>query len=293
MPHIPVLLKETIKILDPRPGEFFVDGTLGKGGHAKEVLKQIGSKGIFLGVDWDPKALESCKLKIGDYENVIFVQDNFANLPEILAKNNLPQANGLILDLGFSSEQIENLNRGFSFQSSAEGDEPLLMTYSDGQKPAHEWLKRLKELELAGIIKKFGEERYAFKIAKAIKKNLPITTTGKLADLIKDAVPRNYERGRIHPATRTFMALRIFVNNELENLEVVLRALDSILARGGRAAIISFNSLEDRIVKRHFTSLAKEKKAILLNKKPIESTREELIENPRARSAKLRAIRII
>ncbi len=293
MSHIPVLLKETIKILDPKPGEFFIDGTLGEGGHAKEVLRQIGSEGIFLGVDWDPKAVSICKLKIGDYRNVIFVQDNFANLPEILAKNNLPQANGLILDLGFSSEQIENSKRGFSFRSSAEGDEPLLMTYSDGQKPAYEWLKRLKESELAGIIEKFGEERYAFKIARAIKKNLPIKTTGKLADLIKGAVPRNYERGRIHPATRTFMALRIFVNNELENLEVVLRALDSILGRGGRAAIISFNSLEDRIVKRHFASLAKEKKAVLLNKKPIQPAREELIENPRARSAKLRAIRII
>lgn len=281
--------------LEPRPGEFFIDGTLGGGGHAVEILKRILPNGRMLAVDWDGKAVLNFESRIMNNElsATTLVNDNFANIPRILKRENLPRADGLFLDLGFSSEQLESANRrigrGFSFKK----DEPLLMTYSDEEKPVWKWLSELKEKQLAEIIKNFSEERYSEKIAKAIKKNLPITRTLKLAEVIKKAVPENYERGRIYPATRTFMALRIFANREFENISNVIRSLPDILMPGGRVAIISFHSLEDRIVKNEFKNLVKNEKADFINKKPITASRKEILENPRARSAKLRAIKII
>lgn len=295
MAHLPVLLNEVIEILRPKQGEFFIDGTMGNAGHAVGILEKIGPQGKLLGVDWDKNAIERLKierLSAKGGKNVILVNDNYANLPEILKRNNLPKADGLLLDLGISSEQLENSGCGFSF--SARGgqanDEPLLMTYSLKEKPAYQWLEELKGFELAKIIKDFGEERYASRIARAIKKNLPIKTSRRLAEIVSESVPKNYERGRIHPATRTFQALRIFVNRELENLKDVLSKTTEILNPGGRLAVISFHSLEDRIVKNVFRELVKDSSAEILTKKPIRPSAEEILNNPRSRSAKLRAL---
>ncbi len=273
MPHTPVLLKEVITLLDPKPGEFFIDGTTGAGGHTRAIKEKIGAGGTMLAIDWD---------KTGE---------NYADLVEILAEKNLGRADGLLLDLGFSSEQLGN-GRGFSFQK----DEPLLMTYDPKQKPVKEILTELSEQWLADIIKNYGEERYAKQIAFAIKNRVrkaPIETTGELADVIRLAVPKTYERGRIHPATRTFQALRIYANHELENVEQVLKDLPRILKSGGRAGIISFHSLEDRIVKNFFRAAAKAGTLKLINKKAVQASRAEAVENPRSRSAKLRAVQIL
>jgi len=283
MKHIPVLLNEVIAVLKPQPGEFFIDGTFGSGGHAQEIIEKIGPSGKFLGIDWDKKQLE--KLMTCDVIN-----GNFAELPEILEERNLSKANGLLLDLGFCSEQLES-GRGFGFMGP---EEPLLMTYNQEVIPVKDWLKKLSEKELTKIIREFGEERYADRISRAIKQSRrPIETNKKLAEIIQQAVPRNYEHGRIQPATRTFLALRIFANQELLNLEKVLYSLEKILKVGGRVAIISFNSLEDRLVKNYFREKAKEGKLEILTKKPIRPSLEEIKNNPRSRSAKLRAAKIL
>ncbi|KKQ21637.1 16S rRNA (cytosine(1402)-N(4))-methyltransferase [Candidatus Wolfebacteria bacterium RIFCSPLOWO2_01_FULL_38_11] len=306
MTHIPVLLKEVIEILNPKEGEFFIDGTLGAGGHAKEILKKIGSGGGFLGVDWDKEAIR--KLKAEDFKNhrnAIFVQGNYAGLPEILKKNNLPKADGLIIDLGFSSDQLEILGRGFSFLR----DEILDMRYDvDSENlTAAELINSFSEKDLADIFFKYGEERFSRQIAKKIveqRKKKRILTTFDLSAAIEGAVPRNYERGRIprsrsfaslrgrHPSTRIFQALRIYVNDELGNLKKFLENLEKVANSKGRVAIISFHSLEDRLVKNHFNELVKRNKAEFLIKKFIRASEEETRNNPRSRSAKLRAIQL-
>ncbi len=288
MPHIPVLLKEVLETLNPKPGEFFIDGTFGNGGHAAEIAKRIKPNGIFLAVDWDKNAIKMAAVKMKRYElrKLVFANDNYANISDVLKKNKLPKADGLLLDLGFSSEQIEGRGLGFSFRR----DEPLLMVYGEKQKPVHSWFEDLSEKELAGIIGKFGGERYAARVARAIKKNLPIKTTGRLAAIVENVLPKNYEHGRIHPATRTFLALRVFANSELENLEKILLALPEFIKSKGRVAIISYNSLEDKIVKTIFNNFYRQKKATLFAKKPITPSDGEIKENSRARSAKLRVI---
>lgn len=269
--HKPVLLKESLEMLDPKPGEFFIDATYGSGGHSRAIKEKIGHFGKLLAIDWE---------KTGE---------NYADLPLILIKKGLPKADGLIADLGFSSEQLSS-GRGFSFLK----DEPLLMTYGAEEKPVKQIIRELAEEELADIIYKYGEERFSRQIAKEIKKrgrSKPIETTGELVKAILNAVPKSYA-SRVHPATRTFMALRIYANRELENLEILLGNLPHILKPGGRAAIISFHSLEDRIVKKYFKNLEKVGQIKILTKKPIVPTREEIKTNPRARSAKLRAVQI-
>ena len=309
--HIPVLLKEVIELLDPREGEFFIDGTFGGGGHANAILEKIGPTGKLLGVDWNKIGYEKC-VEIASSpaprnDGIKCIQDNFANLPEILKEKeiaavgrlgDLPRndrgeikANGLLLDLGVSSDELEDSGRGFSFQK----DEPLLMTYNDDEIPVKNLLRQLNRDALAKVIKDYGGENWAIKIAQAIKDRLrkkDIETSGELAQLIIDAVPKNYEHGRIHPATRTFMALRVYANHELENLEKVLKNLDKILLPKGRATIISFHSLEDRLVKNYFRDLAKEEKLEIITKKPVTASWEEVKENPRARSAKLRCAQV-
>lgn len=286
--HVPVLLNETIEILGPKPGEFFIDGTLGGGGHALAILKKIGPNGKFLGIDWDKKAVEKFKSSVINRKSkIILINENYKNIPMILKERNLGKADGMVLDLGFSSEQLENSGKGFTFRK----DEPLFMTYSEKSKPAYRVMSEESEAVLAKIIKDFGEERFAGRIAKAIKRNLPILTSGKLAGIVASAVPEGYERGRIHPATRTFQALRIFVNQELENLKSILKDIPSILNPGGRLAVISFHSLEDRIVKNCFREMKGEGAVELLTKKPIIAKAEEVKNNPRSRSAKLRALK--
>jgi 16S rRNA (cytosine1402-N4)-methyltransferase len=300
--HKPVLLNEVITFLDPKPGDFIIDGTVDGGGHAAAIVKLIGPKGTLLGVDWDEQLLERTRARFADHENVVLVQGNYAELPEILTtKNNI--ADGLLIDLGFSSEQLEASGRGFSFGEAAK-DEPLLMTYDDSRIPVWQILREEREESLANIIFEFGGERKSRRIAKAIKdhgRKAPIMTAGELADVVREALTggtdgksrRKYEHGRIDPATRTFQAFRIYANGELENLKTLLKNLNVIMKPGGQVVIISFHSTEDGIVKRAFQSLAKEGKVEIITKKPVEATREEVRENPRSRSAKIRAAKIL
>ncbi len=300
--HTPVLLKEVVKALNPQPGEFMIDGTLGGGGHAKAILERIKSRGMLLGLDWDEKNLENFRRESEEIKGrLILIHENYASMPEILEKHRLPKADGLILDLGFSTGQIERSGRGFSFNylgQSASGGEPLDMRYNPGddeRSTAANVINSTSEKELARIIYEYGEERFSRQIAKKIverRRQKRILTTGELVEIIRSAVPKNYERGRIHPATRTFQALRIYVNDELKNLKNILEKLTEVIGKDGRVAIISFHSLEDRIVKNHFKKLVLERKASFINKKPIMAGREEVKNNPKSRSAKLRAIRI-
>ncbi|MEW6617150.1 MAG: 16S rRNA (cytosine(1402)-N(4))-methyltransferase RsmH [Patescibacteria group bacterium] len=294
--HIPVLLNEVIKVLDPKVGEFFIDGTLGGGGHTDLILEKIGRSGIFLGIDLDGNVLEKTKEKIkSNFEfqisNFKFEYGNYTEIPEILKREKLPKADGLLLDLGFSSFQIDDPKRGFSFLHDA----PLDMRYDIRSKniSAEDVINGMNEKDLADIFWKYGEERWSRVIAKKIideRKKKKIHTTIELAHIIEKAISR---KGRVHPATKVFQALRIYVNKELENIETITREIPNIIAKNGRVAIISFHSLEDRIVKNAFRDLVKSKKAVFINKKPIIPTRAEVLKNPRSRSAKLRAIQII
>lgn len=298
MMHTPVLLQEVISLLDPKSGKFFIDGTFGAGGHSKEILEKIGPTGRLLAVDWDDLGL---KRNMIDDPRITFHVGNYADLPEILKEKNWPKADGLLLDLGFSSEQLDlpiGGGRGFSFQK----DEPLLMTYSDAMKPAKEILREISEEELMRVIKEYSQEKFARKIARAIKDRVnvqPMETTRDLVEAILSAVPNSYERGhnrhggaRIHPATRTFQALRIYVNHELDNLRRLLERIGEVVGSGGRVAIISFHSLEDRMVKNYFRMHEKVGKLKILTKKPVGPKRDETRINPRARSAKLRVAQI-
>lgn len=284
--HTPVLIHEVIAALNPREGDAVIDGTYGGGGHSAALLERIGATGKLLAVDWNDQAAAECAERHEHDPRVICAVGNFANLPEIIRIVDFPQAQGLLLDFGVSSDELEHSGRGFSFQNN----EPLLMTYNDAEEPAMAILRRVSENELAGIIADYGEERHAGTIARAIKKQEranPIETTGELAAVIERAVPR---RGRLHPATRAFMALRIFTNKELDNIRQALALIPAIMAPGGRVAVISFHSLEDRLVKREFRELAQTGRVELITKKPIIPTKEEIAANPRSRSAKLRAL---
>jgi 16S rRNA (cytosine1402-N4)-methyltransferase len=286
--HEPVLLKEVLQFLDPQPKQFVIDGTVDGGGHARAILQKIMPGGTFLGVDWDRAMIAKKK---SEHKTEYYAHGNYAELPVILKKEKLGLADGLLIDLGFSSEQLAYSGRGFSF-SDATANEPLKMTYDDAQAPLAELLRALSEEELANVIYEFGGERRSRAIAKAIVisgKKHHITTSGELAEIVRKAVPGNYERGRIDAATRTFQALRIYANDELGNLKHLLGELKAIVKPGGRVAIISFHSLEDRIVKQAFQAGAKEGTLELLTKKPITASREEQMKNPRSRSAKLRA----
>jgi len=288
--HIPVLLAEVLHYLDPRPGEFMIDGTFGSGGHSAAILEKILPGGKLLGVDWDKENI--ARSNLDSQKNVLLAWGNYADLPEILKEEKLTKADGLLLDLGFSSEQLESSGRGFSFLK----DEPLLMTYDDGRKPVRDILKKISEKELAEIIRNYGGERMAGRIAKAIvtrERQRPIATTGELAETVRAALPKHYERGRIDRATRTFQALRIYANGELESLSDILANIRAIIKPGGRAVIISFHSLEDRIVKQAFRALQADAAAEILTKKPVVASAEEIKINPRSRSAKLRAVKML
>ncbi|MEK7193390.1 MAG: 16S rRNA (cytosine(1402)-N(4))-methyltransferase RsmH [Patescibacteria group bacterium] len=292
MSHTPVLLHEVIEYLDPKPGKFIIDGTMDGGGHARAIVEKLGSKGTFLGIDWDLRMVENAEKKIGKKKNVFFAQANYADIPEVLKKKNLPKADGLFLDLGFSSEQLENSGRGFSFEK----DEPLVMTYDDRRTPLFELLRGMKEQELTKILYDFGGERFARRIARAIvvrERSKRIETTQELVEVIRGTVPGNYAMRRLNPATRTFQALRIYANDELGNLEKALQTLPEMLKKDGRAVIISFHSLEDRLVKNYFRTFSKEGTVKLLTKKPVVASRNEQETNPRSRSAKLRACSMI
>lgn len=291
--HIPVLLREAIEVLDPKPGEFFIDGTLGGGGHTRAIAERIGSFGKMLCVDWDGRAVSHFSIPEGrDVPEIIVKNANYRDIPELLTEERLPKADGLILDLGFSSDQIEDAERGFSFQH----DGPLDMRYSGEYESAADIVNQYREHELETLFHAFGGERYAGRIAKAIyeaRKKKKFERTKELENVIFHTVPPFARKGKIHPATRVFQALRIAVNHELENVALILKAIPECIKPGGRVAIITFHSLEDKVVKEGFKDLVKIGKAELLHKKPISPKREEIKNNPRSRSAKIRSIKII
>src|SRR3989344_2261831 len=290
--HTPVLLNEVIQFLDPKSGEFIIDGTVNGGGHAEAILEKVGPDGKLLGIDWDPAVLANCRERLGKHDNVTLVQGNFADVAGILEREKLGRADGLLLDLGFSSYQTDVSGRGFSFRK----DEPLQMTYDPQRPSASSVIAQIGERDLSQIIATLGQERYARRIARAIKetqKRSPIRTSGELAKVIANAVPKGYERGRIHPATRTFQAIRIFVNDELENASRALEALPQVMKPGGRVVVISFHSLEDGTVKRGFRELASRGALRIVTKKPVRPTKEEILKNPRSRSARLRTATVL
>lgn len=291
MNHIPVLLKEVMDGLDPKPGEIMIDGTANGGGHTRVIADRVAPDGKVVSIEWDKEIFKKLKSDIenSEYkERVVVVNDNYANLKNILSGLEVEKADGVLLDLGFSSVHVDISGRGFSFQK----DEPLDMRYNQDQAvTAYEIVNSWPELEIAEILKKYGEERFAYRIAKSIcenRKREKIGTTLQLVDVVRGAVPAFYRKGKINCATRTFQALRIAVNGELDNIENVLPQMIDVLNSGGRIAIISFHSLEDRIIKNFFRDKSKEGLLKIITKKPITAAKEEAFENPRARSAKLR-----
>jgi 16S rRNA (cytosine1402-N4)-methyltransferase len=281
--HVPVMLAEVLAGLDPQPGGIFVDGTLGGGGHTRALAERVGPNGKIIALDRDPAAIEAAKTYLTDLPGTP-VQANFCDLPEVLAELEVMSVDGILLDLGLSSDQLADQTRGFSFSSAG----PLDLRFNPMQgKPAWRLLERLSAEHLADLIYCYGEERHSRRIARAIverRKDRPVQTAADLAELVRCCVPRS-RHDRIDPATRTFQALRIAVNDELKSLEIALRRLPDCLRPGGRLAVISFHSLEDRRVKEAFRD---DPRLTPLTRKPITPPNDETAENPRSRSAKLR-----
>lgn len=288
--HAPVMLKEAVALLNPHEGGIYVDCTLGGGGHAKEILSRIGEAGHLIAFDKDRHAIERAQKALAPYLNqVTIVHRDYRFLVDVLQELQIAEVDGILFDLGVSSYQVLEPERGFSYNYDA----PLDMRMDDSSPTtAADLVNTLSEKELGDIIYRFGEERWARRIASFIveqRKKAPIKTTGQLTEIIKAAIPAAARRKGPHPARRTFMALRIAVNDELSGLEEGLRAGISFLRAGGRIVVISFHSLEDRIVKRIFKEYAASKILRILTKKPIVPSEEEVLVNPRSRSAKLRA----
>jgi len=292
--HTSVLLSEVIDGLDLKEGDLVLDGTLGLGGHSRGVCDHIGKTGQIVGLDQDKKAIDQARENLKECPcQVRLEKENFRNLDKVLDNLNIEHIDKAVFDLGFSSMQMDQSGRGFSFLK----DEPLLMTLSDSPKTdeltASEIVNNWREESIADIIYGYGEEQFSRRIAKSIvearKKHL-ITTTTQLVEIIEKSVPDWYRHKKIHCATKTFQALRIAVNDELGALAEGLKKCFKYLSVGGRMAVISFHSLEDRTVKNFFRDKKKEGLLKLINKRPVTPTREETKVNPRARSSKLRII---
>jgi len=289
--HQPVMAEEVLQHLRPRPGGIVVDGTVGTGGHSLWILPKLLPDGRLIALDRDPQALRLAQQRLREFAPLVtFVHEDYRRLPAVLERLGIPRVDGLVLDLGMSSLQVDRPERGFSF--SAEG--PLDMRMNpDDETTAATLVNRLSLRELTDLFVRFGEERFAGRIARRIveaRRRQPLSTTAELAGLVRAAVPPPARHGRIHPATRVFQALRIAVNDELGALEDLLAALPIRLAPGGRAVILSYHSLEDRLVKRAFAAGAREGHWIALTKKPVTPSSDERLRNPRGRSAKLRAV---
>ena len=297
--HVPVLLKEAIEGLQAQPGGYFIDCTVGLGGHATAILERILPQGKLLGIDADSEAIRVAKAKFGDYSAVVsLVDNNFANLEAICSKYKFYPVDGILFDLGVSSMQLDTAQRGFSFQREA----PLDMRFDPRQElTVADIVNTFSEQELAHTIKEYGEEHHSRRIAQHIVQNRPITSTVQLAQVVKQVL--GHKHARIHPATRTFMALRIAVNRELENLKVALEQTINLLRFRGRLVVISYHSLEDRLVKefmrREASSCLCPPGTIvcrcghvptlkLISRKVIRPTSLEIESNPRSRSAKMR-----
>lgn len=302
--HVSVLLDECIESLNIKPDGVYVDCTMGGAGHSKEIVKRLSSKGLFIGFDQDKNAIETAKERLKDYsDRVRFIHSNFENIKEELEKIGVYKIDGVLADLGVSSHQLDEKDRGFSYMQDA----PLDMRM-DVRKDfsAYDVVNTYSEEELARIIKEYGEDNWAKRIAKFIvekREEKEIETTGELVDIIKSAIPKKARIDGPHPAKRTFQAIRIEVNNELSVINKMIQDAVSIMDKGGRICIITFHSLEDRIVKNEFKELALDcvcpphflicqcdKKSLVkvITRKPILPSEEEINENPRSRSAKLR-----
>ncbi|HCM36924.1 MAG: 16S rRNA (cytosine(1402)-N(4))-methyltransferase [Candidatus Wildermuthbacteria bacterium RIFCSPLOWO2_02_FULL_47_9c] len=279
--HIPVLKEKVLEYLNPQPNQNFIDCTAGGGGHATAILERIAPKGKVLAIDWDREAISRLRAT----SRLVPREGNFAEVKEIANREKFLPVHGVLFDLGLSTTQLEESKRGFSFQLL----EPLDMRYN-AQQPvtAEKILNYSSKAELERILKEYGEEQFAGKIAQAIvqaRAQKHIEETSQLVEIIEEATPRWYHRKRIHPATKTFQALRIATNNELENLERGLQGATELIVSSGKIAVISFHSLEDRIVKNFFKQ---EPSLKPFTKKPTVPTNAEIKKNPRARSAKLR-----
>jgi 16S rRNA (cytosine1402-N4)-methyltransferase len=299
--HQPVLLRETVEQLVVRPGGVYVDATVGEGGHAGAVLRASAPNGVVLGIDWDPRSLAYTRQRLAEHgERFIGIQGNYADMVELSRSVGIDQVNGILLDLGFSSRQVEGEGYGFSFQK----DEPLDMRYDPvGQfLTAAQIVNNYSEEQLARVFFEYGEEPRARVIARHIVQRRPINTTRELADLVSRIVrPRRSQR--IHPATRVFQALRIAVNNELSNVQAGLEAAIQLLVTGGRLVVISYHSLEDRLVKNRLAGEAAtcvcppelpvcvcqhQATVRLVQRRIIRPGAEEVAQNPRGRSARMR-----
>ena len=294
--HKPVLLQEVINELNLAETDFVLDGTLGGGGYFKAIYEALGKKGMLIGLDQDPEAIKLFKANFSEKKTgpqIELVNDNFRNVDKVLKDLRLGKVDKIVFDLGLSSDQLDNSGRGFSFQK----DEPLQMSLkkdlSKNDLSAKEIVNTWDEENLADIIFGYGDEKFSRGIAKGIcqaREEKEIETTFELVEIIKESVPKSYLFRKTHFATKTFQALRIMVNDEIEGLKESLEKAFESLKPEGRLAVVSFHSLEDRIIKRYFRLLKDDKKALLINKKPICVSDEELKENPRSRSAKLRVI---
>ncbi|MFZ0962390.1 MAG: 16S rRNA (cytosine(1402)-N(4))-methyltransferase RsmH [Terriglobia bacterium] len=284
--HVPVLVPEAIDFLNVRPEGIYIDATLGAGGHAQEILKRLGS-GRLLGLDRDPRALEVARQKLAGFAGKLIMEHgNFAQIDALHAASGLPPVDGVIADLGLSSMQIDDASRGFSFSQAG----PLDMRMDPSSKmTAADLVNHADERELADVLFKLGEERHSRRIARAIVKARPYRLTTELAQVVTRAIPSRAGLHQIHPATRSFMALRLAVNGELDNLDQFLDRVLVVLRPGGRVVILSFHSLEDRRVKQAFRRWQGEGRARILTRKVVRPGDEEVGINPRARSAKLRA----
>jgi 16S rRNA (cytosine1402-N4)-methyltransferase len=280
------MVEEVMIFLRCEPGRTYVDATLGGGGHASEILRRTTPDGVIIGMEWDEDALMEARNGLMPFgERVKIFRENFVSLPDLIEGESV---DGILLDLGLSSFQVEKEERGFSFK----GEGPLDMRMDQRMHhTASDIVNRLSLKELEYILFQYGEERWARKISRAIireREREPIETTQTLRRIVHHAIPRRFHTRRIDPATKTFQALRIRVNDELENLRKILETGWTLLKKGGRMCIISFHSLEDRMVKETFRRLEKEEKMRILTKKPVTPSEEEQRRNPRSRSAKLR-----
>lgn len=287
--HEAVLVEETMLALDVKPGGHYLDGTLGGATHSEELLKRSAPDGKVLSLDVDPKAIQRAHEKLKDYgQRWICVEGNFRELDRVAEENGFAPLDGILFDLGFSSDQLVDPAKGLTFQENGPLDMRFGPHANEDGLTAAEIVNGWSVAELEQLIRDYGEERFASRIAESIvkaRKAARIVGTLDLVAVIRNAVPRNYERGRIHPATRTFQALRIVVNDELNVLKEGIAAAQRVLKPGGRLAVIAFHSLEDRIVKEAFRTEGWTR----VMKKPIVATAEEVLTNPRSRTAKLRA----
>ena len=298
--HIPVLLEQTIEGLDIKENGIYVDGTAGGGGHSSEILKRLKT-GMLISIDRDPDAISTLTRRFSENENAIIIKGNYCDMQQLLEQRGVGRVDGVLLDIGVSSHQLDTASRGFSFHEDA----PLDMRMSQSGTTAEELVNTLPFEELRRIISEYGEEKYASSIARGIvnaREQAPVKTTLQLAEIVKENVPQKVRRDG-HPARKTFQAIRIAVNDELNALSKGLDGAFSLLGPGGRLAVITFHSLEDRLVKQRFSSWCQgctcpkdfpvcvcgnKPRARFVNKKPICANETELVQNPRSRSAKLR-----